>query len=144
MHVESWVPPADVIAAINTALIVVSGAFLIAGYALIRRRNVRWHRRAMLTAATFAALFLVVYVARYALYAPRLFAGQGGVRALYLVILISHTVLAVALGPLVVLTLRRALRGEYGRHRRLARFALPIWLYVALTGWAIYAMLQAF
>ncbi|HEV8151261.1 MAG TPA: DUF420 domain-containing protein, partial [Gemmatimonadales bacterium] len=125
-------PPAELVAALNTALIVVSGAFLILGYALIRRGQIRWHRRAMLTAATFAGLFLVVYVARYALYAPRVFAGQGTLRAAYLAILISHTLLAIAVGPLVLLTLRRALRRDYRRHRRLARVTLPIWLYVAV------------
>lgn len=137
-------PPAELMAALNTALIVVSGTFLALGYLLIRRRQIRWHRRAMLTATTFAGLFLVMYVARYVLYAPRLFAGQGAVRALYLAILVSHTVLAIAVGPLVLVTLRRAVRRDYQRHRRLARVTLPIWLYVAITGWVIYAMLHAF
>jgi len=137
-------PPAELMAALNTALIVVSGTFLALGYLLIRRRQIGWHRRAMLTATTFAGLFLVMYVARYVLYAPRLFAGQGAVRALYLAILVSHTVLAIAVGPLVLVTLRRAVRRDYQRHRRLARVTLPIWLYVAITGWVIYAMLHAF
>jgi len=135
-------PPADQVAALNTALIVISGAFLITGYVLIRRRQIVWHRRAMLTATTFAGLFLVAYVARYFLYAPKLFAGEGALRVFYLTLLLSHTVLAVAVGPLVLVTLRRALRGEFLRHRRLARFTLPIWLYVVVTGWTIFLMLH--
>lgn len=125
----------------NTALIVASGVFLLAGYTLIRRRQVVWHHRSMIAATVFAALFLVVYVTRYVLYQPRVFAGTGATRAVYLVILATHTVLAVAVGPLALLTLRRALRGEFGRHRRIARVTLPIWLYVVATGWLIYWML---
>ncbi|HEU5316732.1 MAG TPA: DUF420 domain-containing protein, partial [Chloroflexota bacterium] len=103
-----------------------------------------WHRRAMLTATTFAGLFLLVYIARYLAFAPRLFAGTGAVRAAYLAILASHTVLATLLGPLVIVVLWRALRGDFQRHRRIARIALPIWLYVVVTGWSIYAILHAF
>ena len=136
-------PSPELFAALNTGLIVVSGLCLTAGYVLIRRRRIVWHRRAMLTATVFAGLFLVVYVTRYVLFEPKIFAGEGGVRAVYLVILISHTILATILGPLVLVTLWRALRGQFARHRRLARFAFPIWLYVAVTGWVIYAMLHA-
>jgi putative membrane protein len=126
---------------LNTALIVVSGCFLALGYSFIRRKRVEAHRRSMLTATIFAALFLVVYVARALLFETRVFAGQGPLRAVYLVILVSHTVLAIAVGPLVLVTLRRALRGEFARHRRLARLTAPVWAYVVLTGWVIYMML---
>jgi putative membrane protein len=129
------------VALANTSLIVISGLFLVAGYVLIRRRNVVWHHRAMITATVFAGLFLVVYVARYLLFQPRLFAGQGATRAIYLIILATHTVLAVAVGPLVLVTLRRALRRDFRRHRRIARLTLPVWLYVVVTGWIIYLML---
>ena len=134
----------ELLAALNTSLIVVSGLCLTVGYVLIRRKNVRWHRRAMLAATTFAALFLVVYITRYLLFAPKIFAGEGWVRVLYLVILVSHTILATILGPLVLVTLWRALRRDFLRHRRLARVTFPAWLYVAVTGWVIYAMLHAF
>ena len=136
--------PAALFAALNTSLIVVSGVCLAVGYVLIRRRNIFWHQRAMLTATVFAGLFLAVYVTRYFLFAPKIFAGEGGTRVFYLAILGSHTVLATLLGPLVLVTLWRALRRQFPRHRRLARFTLPIWLYVAVTGWVIYAMLHAF
>jgi putative membrane protein len=131
-----WVP------LLNTSLIVVSGVFLAIGYLLIRRKQVQAHRRAMLTATTFAALFLVVYLTRAVLYDTRVFAGEGLVRVVYLTILVSHTVLAVAVGPLVLVVLRRALRGDFLRHRGLARITAPIWAYVVVTGWLIYWMLH--
>ena len=126
---------------LNTALIVVSGCFLVLGYTFIRRKRVEAHRRSMLTATVFAALFLVVYVVRALLFETRLFAGQGPIRAIYLAILVSHTILAIAVGPLVLLTLRRALRGDFARHRKLARLTAPVWAYVVVTGWVIYMML---
>jgi putative membrane protein len=133
---ETWLPP------LNTALIVISGLFLLLGYYFIRRGEIARHRGAMLTATVFAGLFLVVYIARYFLMQPKIFAGEGWVRAVYLVILISHTVLAVAVGPLALVTLRRALRQQYRRHRQIARVTLPIWLYVVVTGWTVYLMLN--
>jgi putative membrane protein len=134
---ERWLP------LVNTSLIVASGVFLVAGYVFIRRRRIAWHRRSMITATVFAGLFLVVYVTRYLLFQPHVFAGSGAVRVVYLAILATHTVLAIAVGPLALLTLRRALRADFRRHRRLARVTLPIWLYVVITGWTIYFMLYA-
>lgn len=129
---------------VNTALIVVSGLFLIAGYILIRQRRIAWHRRAMLTATVFAGLFLVVYVTRFLIFPTKVFTGDSTVRVIYLVILASHVVLAIALGPMVLVTLRRALRSQFRQHRRIARITLPVWLYVVVTGWLIYWMLHTF
>ena len=92
-----WVPLLD------TSFIVISGVFLLIGYYFIRQRNIEMHKRCMLTATAFAALFLVVYVARAMLYETRVFAGEGTIRTVYLVILVSHTILAIlvadTLGP---------------------------------------------
>ncbi len=134
--VEPWIAP------FNTSLIVISGFFLLLGYYFIRRKRVIPHRRAMLTATVFAALFLVVYVTRALLFETKFFAGEGWVRVVYLAILISHTILATLVGPFVLVTLYRALRGQYARHRRIARITFPMWLYVAITGWIIYLMLH--
>ena len=128
---------------LNSALIVVSGLFLTVGYIFIRRKQIQLHRRSMITATVFAGLFLVVYVTRYLLFDTKIFAGDGVVRIVYLVILISHTILAIAVGPMVLVTLRRALRGDYTRHRALARITAPVWAYVVVTGWVIYMMLYA-
>ena len=133
--VESWLP------AVNASLIGVSGVFLLVGFALIRRGKVSYHRFCMLTATGFAALFLVVYVTRALLLETRLFAGEGLVRALYLAVLGSHVVLAIAVGPLALATITLALRRRFSHHRRLARVTLPIWLYVVGSGWAVYLML---
>jgi putative membrane protein len=97
----------------------------------------------MLTATGFAALFLVVYVSRALLFETKVFAGEGLVRVVYLTILISHTILAILVGPFALVTLRRALRGEYAKHKRIARITFPMWLYVVVTGWLIYWMLHS-
>jgi len=132
---ESWLPP------LNTALIVISGLFLLLGYFFIRRGEIARHRGAMLTATTFAGLFLVVYIARYFLMQPKIFAGEGAVRAVYLVILISHTILAVVVVPLVIVTLVKAYKRQWAKHRRIARPTFWIWLYVSATGVLVYWML---
>ncbi|MCS7172596.1 MAG: DUF420 domain-containing protein [Armatimonadetes bacterium] len=129
------------LASFNTALIGISGLAVLGGYAFIRRRQVRQHHLAMLVAALFAALFLVVYLVRWAVFGAKPFSGTGLLRVIYLAVLVTHTVLATVLIPLVLLTLLRALRGQYGAHRAVARITLPLWLYVAATGWVIYAML---
>ena len=134
-------PAPEWVALLNTSLIVISGVFLLIGYYFIRQRNIELHKRSMLTATVFAALFLVVYVSRALLFETRLFAGEGLIRAIYLFILVTHTILAVLVGPFALVTLRRAFRGDFPKHRRIARITFPMWLYVVVTGWVIYCML---
>jgi putative membrane protein len=136
-EVEVWLP------IVNTGLIAVSGVAAAVGYTCIRLRKIEAHKWAMLTATAFAAAFLVVYVARYLLLGSKLFAGEGFMRVVYFTVLISHTILATVLGPLVLVTIYRALTWQFRRHRRLARVTLPVWLYVAVSGWVIYLMLYA-
>jgi putative membrane protein len=136
-------PAPEWVALLNTSLIVISGFFLLLGYYFIRQRQIELHKRSMLTATVFAALFLVVYVSRALLFETKVFAGEGLVRVLYLAILISHTILAILVGPLALVTLRRALRGEFSKHRQIARVTFPMWLYVVATGWLIYWMLHS-
>jgi putative membrane protein len=133
--VPEWLPAA------NTGLIVVSGAFLGLGYFFIRRRRITAHHRSMITATVFAGLFLVVYVVRAATMGPKPFAGTGVWHVLYLAILVPHTLLAIAVGPLALVTLRRALRGDFPAHRRVARKTFPIWAFVAISGWVVYVLL---
>jgi len=135
MPLDVWLP------ALNTALIGVSGVALLTGFVLIKRKRVEAHKRAMLTATVFAALFLIVYVMRWALLGSKPFTGEGAIRVVYFAVLISHIALAIGIVPLVLLTLRRALRQEFAAHRRLARLTLPLWLYVVITGWIVYALL---
>lgn len=128
---------------LSTACIVLSGASLLVGWYLIRwRRNRTAHRNAMLTATAFAGLFLVFYVTRWATFGSKPFEGEGAWRVLYLAILAPHIVLAIAVGPMALRLIQLAMgRQDFVAHRRLARVTLPIWLFVAISGWVIYYLL---
>jgi putative membrane protein len=127
---------------ISTTCIVGSGVCLLVGWFFIRvPRRVAWHRAAMLLATALAGAFLVAYVTRWSLYGSKPFAGTGVWRTLYVANLVPHVILAIAVGPLAIRLIRLALRGEFAAHRRLARITLPIWLYVAASGWIVYYML---
>jgi len=129
--------------AFTATCIALSGASVLAGWYLIRvRHSIDAHRRAMLVATVLAAVFLVGYVTRWTLYGSKPFDGTGIWRWVYLGTLLPHVLLAIVLGPLVLRLLYLALRKrDFGAHRRLARVTLPIWLYVAASGWLIYYML---
>ena len=126
---------------LNAALNAASFLLLVAGFYFISRRRVYAHRACMLAALAVSCLFLVSYVVYHAQYGSVRFQGQGFVRPLYFSILISHVTLAAGIVPLVFVTLRRALRGDYLRHRRIARWTYPLWLYVSVTGVVVYLML---
>jgi putative membrane protein len=127
--------------ALNAGLNATSAVLLATGYVLIRRRRRDAHKRVMLAALVSSALFLTSYLVYHAQVGSVRFRGQGAVRTLYFAILLTHTVLAVAIVPLVATTLVPALRGRFDRHRRLARITLPLWAYVSVTGVVIYWML---
>ncbi len=95
----------------------------------------------MLTASVFAALFLIVYVTRFIVLGSKIYPGDGVSRVVYLIILFSHIVIAIAVAPLAFVTLRRALGGRFRLHRQIARITLPLWIYTALTGWVVYMLL---
>jgi uncharacterized membrane protein YozB (DUF420 family) len=126
---------------LNAALNASSTLLLLAGFYFISRRNVPAHRACMLAALTVSGLFLVSYVVYHAQYGSVKFAGQGAARPVYFFILITHVVLAVVIVPLVIVTARRALRGDFARHRKIARWTYPLWLYVSVTGVVVYLML---
>lgn len=126
---------------LNAALNATSGVLLLLGLYFILRRNVTAHLTCMVAALAVSALFLVSYVVYHYNYGSVRFTGQGAVRTFYFLVLVTHVVLAVVIVPLVVMTVRRALRGEYARHRRIARWTYPLWLYVSITGVVVYLML---
>ena len=126
---------------LNAALNAVSFVLLLAGFYFIRRRRVRAHVTSMSAALFVSVLFLVSYVTYHYNYGSVKFTGTGAVRPVYFTILITHIILAAVIVPLVVVTLRLALRGEYARHRRVARWTYPLWLYVSVTGVVVYLML---
>ena len=126
---------------LNALLNSISAVLLLTGYRFIRRGNVAAHRRCMLAALASSGLFLVSYLVYHFSVGSVRFQGQGWIWTVYFTVLVSHTVLATAIAPLVVITVVRALRERFDRHRAIARWTLPLWLYVSATGVAVYWML---
>ena len=127
--------------AVNATLNAVSAIFLTIGYVMIRRGRITLHKRCMLAALTSSALFLTSYVTYHLNTGSRPFPGQGLARTVYFTILISHVLLAFTIVPLALITAWRGLKAQYERHVRIARWTLPLWLYVSVTGVVIYLML---
>ncbi len=127
--------------ALNASLNGLAALFLIAGFVFIRRGNAAAHRFAMLTAFACSIAFLVSYLFYHSQVGSVRFQGTGGIRTLYFTVLLSHTVLAALVPFMAAVTLYRALRERFDRHRAIARWTLPIWLYVSVTGVVIYWML---
>jgi uncharacterized membrane protein YozB (DUF420 family) len=132
---------------LNAFLNGLSSLFLLAGFSFILRRDIAKHRACMLTACTVSALFLVSYITYHSLrtyyfgLGPTRFTGEGIARPIYLTILTSHTILAAGVAPFILLTLWRALKADFDRHRKVARLVYPVWLYVSITGVVVYVML---
>ena len=127
--------------AVNATLNLTAAVLLVWGWTLIRRRRIAQHRRVMIAAFCASVLFLISYLVYHFEAGSVRFRGTGAIRTVYLTILATHTVLAAIVPVLAILTLRRGLRGEYERHRRIARWTLPVWLYVSVTGVVVYWML---
>lgn len=138
-HASSGGP--SILASLNAVMNAGSAAFLVAGYAFIRRKSVRAHRFCMLSAFGLSILFLLGYLAHHAEVGSVPFRGHGPIRVVYFAILIPHIVLASIVLPLALLTVFRAWRRRFARHRAIARYTLPIWLYVSVSGVAVYWML---
>jgi uncharacterized membrane protein YozB (DUF420 family) len=126
---------------LNAALNGTCALLLAVGYLFIRRRKVAAHRACMISAFVTSTLFLISYLTYHYHVGSRPFGGQGAIRTLYFTILISHTILAAAIVPLVLITLYRGLKGRFDRHVAIARWTLPLWLYVSVTGVIVYWML---
>ena len=126
---------------LNAALNTASALLLLTGWWLIRHGRRDAHRRVMLLAVATSTLFLVSYLAYHFEVGSVRFTGQGPIRTVYFAILLGHTVLAAAIVPLVLVTLRRALRGRFEAHRALARVTAPLWLWVSVSGVVVYWML---
>jgi uncharacterized membrane protein YozB (DUF420 family) len=127
--------------AVNAALNGISAVLLIVAYVLILNRRIDAHRRVMIAAFATSSLFLVCYVIYHAQVGSVRFTRHGFVRPLYFAILITHVTLAAAVLPLAIVTLSRGLKARYDRHRAIARWTLPIWLYVSVTGVLVYVLL---
>lgn len=126
---------------LNAFLNTTSALFLIAGYRFIRAGFIRPHRNCQIAALVTSACFLISYLTYHYYHGDTRFLGQGIVRPFYFAILITHVILAIVIVPLVLITVYRAARGDFIRHRRIARWTLPLWLYVSVTGVIVYLML---
>ncbi|MBL8169932.1 MAG: DUF420 domain-containing protein [Acidobacteria bacterium] len=126
---------------LNAILNSISAILLITGYALIRQKKRHAHRWAMVSAFVTSTLFLISYLIYHYHAGSVKFQGQGTIRLVYFTILLTHTVLAVVIVPLIFITFSRALSNRFDKHRQIARWTLPLWLYVSVTGVLVYLML---
>jgi len=126
---------------INATLNGASAVLLFAGRALIKRKRISAHKKVMITAIVTSSLFLISYLYYHAHVGSVRFQGQGWSRPIYFSILISHTILAAVIVPLVIITFSRGLSSRFDKHRAIARWTYPLWLYVSVTGVVIYFML---
>ncbi len=126
---------------VNAVLNATAAVLLVSGYLLIRRRQVQNHKRVMIAAFATSCAFLTCYLIYHAHVGSVPFRHPGALRTVYLTILVTHTALAAAVPPLAIITLSRGLRSRFDKHRAIARWALPIWLYVSVTGVVVYLML---
>jgi len=127
--------------AVNASLNALSGILLLTGYLLIRARRIQQHRACMIAAFATSSLFLICYLVYHAQVGSVRFPRQGFVRPLYYTILITHVTLAATVPPWAIVTLSRGLKARYTKHRRIARWTFPIWLYVSITGVLVYVLL---
>lgn len=126
---------------LNALLNATSALLILLGYVLIRQRKTEAHRYSMVAALATSTVFLISYLVYHFHHGSTKFTGTGAIRAVYFTILITHTVLAAAVVPMILTAVYRAWRGEWQRHRAIARWTLPIWLYVSVTGVIVYLML---
>jgi len=127
--------------ALNASLNAISTVLLVTGYVFIRRGDRRKHKACMISALVMSALFLTSYVIYHAQVGSVPFKGTGWIRTVYFAVLIPHVILAAAIVPPVLITASRGLSAKYDKHRRIARWTLPLWLYVSVTGVIVYLML---
>ena len=133
--------PLAALPAFNASLNAACTVLLLSGYFFIRNRQILLHRICMVSAFLCSTVFLISYLYFHAHAGVIRFGGVGWIRSFYLTLLVSHTILAVVIVPLVLITLSRALKGRFDRHRAIARWTLPLWLYVSITGVVVYWLL---
>ena len=126
---------------LNSYLNGTSAVFLMLGYFFIRRRNVRAHIASMVTALIASTAFLISYLIYHFTHPMTRFPDLGWIKTAYLILLVTHVLLAIINLPMIILTVIPALRRRFDRHKRMARWTLPIWLYVSVTGVIVYLML---
>lgn len=126
---------------LNAILNSTSAILLLTGWRLIKQKRIDAHRACMIGALIASTLFLISYLYYHYHHGSTRFAGTGAWRAIYLTILLTHTVLAAGILPLILVTVARALKQNFAAHRKVARWTMPLWLYVSVTGVVVYLML---
>jgi putative membrane protein len=139
--VPAWI---SYLPALNAFLNGTSAVFLVLAYRAIRRRDIATHARRVLVSVGASALFLVSYIVYHSVHGDTKFGGEGFVRPIYFFVLITHVVLSAVALPLVFLTLFFSLSSRFGRHKGIAKYTFPIWLYVSVTGVLVFVMLRAY
>ena len=140
MHTD-WIVSVTDLPAVNASLNAISTVLLLTGYVFIRRGERQKHKACMIAALVTSTLFLTSYVIYHAQVGSVPFKGTGWIRTVYFAVLIPHVILAAAVVPPILITVSRALSAKYDKHRRIARWTLPVWLYVSITGVIVYLML---
>lgn len=140
MHTD-WIVSVTDLPAVNASLNAISTVLLLTGYVFIRRGERQKHKACMIAALVTSTLFLTSYVIYHAQVGSVPFKGTGWIRTVYFAVLIPHVILAAAIVPPILITASRGLSAKYDKHRRIARWTLPLWLYVSITGVIVYLML---
>ena len=140
MHTD-WIVSVTDLPAVNASLNAISTVLLLTGYVFIRRGERQKHKACMIAAMVTSTLFLTSYVIYHAQVGSVPFKGTGWIRTVYFAVLIPHVILAAAIVPPILITASRGLSAKYDKHRRIARWTLPLWLYVSITGVIVYLML---
>lgn len=133
-----------IFAAVNAAINSMVSILLVLAYVLVRNKKYEEHKKVMLTAIILSSLFLVSYIAHHLFAGETKFGGVGAIRTVYLILLASHIILAAVILPFILFTAYRSLTGEYARHKKIARYTFPLWLYVSVTGVIVYLMISPY
>lgn len=133
-----------IIPAFNASINFTVSVLLVTGYIFMKKKMIPFHKYTMITAFILSALFLISYVVYHALAQETKFGGEGWIRPVYFTILISHIILAAAIVPMILFTLTRGLQSRFDKHRRIAKWTFPLWLYVSVTGVIVYLLLAPY
>ena len=133
-----------IFATFNAVINSTVSVLLVLAFVLVRQQNYEAHKKVMLTAIVLSSLFLVSYIAHHLFAGETKFGGEGAIRTFYLVLLITHIILAAIILPFILFTAYRSLTGEYAKHKKIARYTFPLWLYVSITGVIVYLMISPY
>lgn len=145
IHIGVQLPfDAHIFATVNACINSAVSVLLVLGYVLVRQQKYEAHKNVMFVAIALSAGFLVTYIAHHLFAGETKFGGEGPIRTIYLVLLTSHIILAAIILPVILFTAYRSLTGEFGKHKKIARYTFPLWLYVSVTGVIVYLLISPY